>query len=494
MHRILIFATLYVLAWIAVPPLLGQSFALDVVESLSWGQEWQWGYYKHPPLAPVVLNIFYVTLGKFGPYVLSQLCIALTLVMVWRTGRRLMDADRAFLGTVLTMGVAYYNFPAIEFNHNIAQMPLWAALGYGFVAALQDGKLRQWLGLGLLAGLGMLTKYSIAVLLLTFGLFVLVRADQRKLLLRLGPWLAVGTMLLVLVPHLLWLQASEGLPFAYASARAAALASNPRAEALMFPITQLAAHLPLLAVLTWAWWRTHTLTKAQPAAAGPRLHTHNPALLLWLALVPGVIVVLLGVTLGMRLRDMWGSPMWAFSGLLVVACVPAQRLAWMRPSLLRALAVWLVLVTAFMTVYMGWGAQLRGRPARVDWPALTLAQQADRTWQQLSTCPLDTVAGDYWLTGLVSAFGASRPSVLIDGDARFSPWVDTQRLQTRGALWFWQAKPGATAPQPPEPLASLALDDLQVQEGSWQIAWPHAIADAPLQLRWRAYIPLACRR
>lgn len=493
MQRILIFAMLYALAWIAVPPLLGQSFALDVVESLSWGQEWRWGYYKHPPLAPVVLNVFYAGLGKFGPYVLSQLCIALTLWMVWCTGRRLMDAERAFLGTVLTMGVAYYNFPTIEFNHNIAQMPLWAALGYGFVAALQDGKLWQWLMLGLLAGLGMLTKYSIAVLLLTFGLFVLVRAEHRKLLLLPGPWLAVGAMLLVLAPHLLWLQASEGLPFAYASERAAAQAGNPRAEALMFPVTQLAAHLPLLAVLAWAWWRTRSVAKAQPAAAGMRLHTHSPALLLWLALAPGVIVVLLGVTLGMRLRDMWGSPMWAFSGLLIVACVPTQRLAWMRPSLLRAMAVWLVLVTVFMTVYMSWGAQLRGRAARVDWPGPALALQADRTWQQLSTCPLDTVAGDYWLAGLVSAFGPSRPSVLIDGNPRFSPWVNTQRLHARGALWFWQAKPGAAAPQPPEPLASAALDNLQVQEGTWQIAWPHAPADAPLQLQWRAYIPLACR-
>ena len=142
------FAALYFLVWVCVPPLVSHSFALDVTESLSWGQEWQWGYYKHPPLAPIVLNLFYEVFGTWGPYLLSQLCIAATLWMVWRTGCRMLDRPRALIGTVLTMGVTYYSFPTIEFNHNIAQMPLWAALVYAFLAALQDGKLWQWAVLG----------------------------------------------------------------------------------------------------------------------------------------------------------------------------------------------------------------------------------------------------------------------------------------------------------------------------------------------------------
>lgn len=487
-QRILSFALLYLLAWSVLPALLGQSFALDVVESLSWGQEWQWGYYKHPPLAPIVLNIFYEALGRFGPYVLSQLCIVLTLWMVWCTGCRLMDARRAWMGTVLTMGVAYYNFPAIEFNHNIAQMPIWAALGYLFVAALQDGKLRQWALLGVVAGLGMLTKYSMGVLLLTFGVYVLGSAQHRKLLLRPGPWLAIACMLLVLAPHLLWLQAMDGLPFVYASGRALAQDGHPRLEALGFPLTQLAAHLPVWLVLGFAWWRT----RPQASAEAFRWHTHSPQLLAVLTLLPGLIVVVLGVVLGLRLRDMWGSPMWAFSGLLVMACLPDQRLSAMQPKLLRGMALWLVLVTIFMLVYMSWGAQLRKRPGRVDWPSAVIAAQADRAWQQHSSCPLDTVAGDYWLSGLVSAYGATRPSVLIDNDPRFSPWVDSARLQQHGALWLWQAK-GDGAAQPPQPLASLPQDNAtQIYEGVWRIQWPYAPSGAPLLLHWRAYVPTVC--
>lgn len=493
LQRMLVIALIYFLAWSVLPALLGQSFALDVVESLSWGQEWQWGYYKHPPLAPIVLNIFYTCFEKFGPYVLSQLCIALTLWMVWRTGCRLMDHHRALLGTVLTMGVAYYNFPTIEFNHNIAQMPIWAALGYLFVAALQDGKLHQWAILGVVAGLALLTKYPMAILLLTFGIYIMASAQHRKLLLRPGPWLAVALMVLVFAPHMLWLKAADGLPFAYASGRTAVQGGNAHLEALEFPLTQLAAHLPLLLVLVFAWWRSRSTPLASTSVASGRWHTDSPQLLLVLALLPALIVLLLGVVLGLGLRDMWGSPMWAFSGLLIMAWLPDARLEAMKPKLLRGIAVWMLLISIFMVVYMTWGAQLRKRPGRVDWPAVAIAQKADQTWQQYSSCKLDTVAGDYWLAGLVSAYGATRPSVLIDGDARFSPWVDMARLEQKGALWIWQVKSAKTQAQPPEPLASLPVyDQMRIHEGVWQTPWPYAPQAQPLELHWRAYVPAHC--
>ncbi|MBP9940992.1 MAG: 4-amino-4-deoxy-L-arabinose transferase, partial [Comamonas sp.] len=90
---LLIAAALYVLVWSLLPPLLSQSLPLDVVESLSWGREWQWGTYKHPTLGPSVLHVFYMAFGKVGPFLLSQLCIVATLWMVWLTGCRLMSRE-----------------------------------------------------------------------------------------------------------------------------------------------------------------------------------------------------------------------------------------------------------------------------------------------------------------------------------------------------------------------------------------------------------------
>ena len=492
-RRIVAFVAVYWLTWVCVPPWLGQSFGLDVIESLSWGQEWQWGYYKHPPLAPIVLHVFYEMFGPWGPFLLSQLCIAITVCMVWCIGNRLMDRQRAWLGTVLTMGVAYYSFPTIEFNHNIAQMPLWAALAYVFVVAVQADKLWQWALAGVLAGLSLLTKYTMGLLLLTFLLYLLASTERRKLLLRPGPWLALVVMLVIIAPHVWWLKESGGLPFSYASGRAVAEGGNARLQALTFPLAQLVAHLPLLCVLGWAMWRTRQVKSERRASSAAvwTLHTTEPLLLVMLALLPVLIVTALGVVLGFRLRDMWGSAMWPLSGLLCAALLPADRVTVVQPKVLRGMAVWLTLVTIFLVVYMAWGAQLRKRPSRVDWPAVAMAQDVDQTWQSLTQCRLDTVVGDYWLVGLISAYSKFRPSVLIDDDPRFSPWVTRERLQTHGALWLWQGN--ETVSTPPEPLAGLLPSDhLQMREGVWHIAWPHDPNAPPLALHWRAYVPTAC--
>ncbi len=495
---------LYLLAWSLLPPLLQSSFALDVVESLSWGREWQWGTYKHPPLSPWLLHLFWRGFGPVGPYLLSQLCIGATLWLVWRTGLLLLTPERAGLGALLTMGVAFYTRPALEFNHNIVQMPLWAGLAWAMLAALQQGRLRHWLALGLLAGLGLLAKYSIAILLACLGLYLLLGPARRRLL-QSGPWLALLLALLLLAPHLLWLWQSDWLPMVYASQRSANSSAHPRLAALGFLFTQALSHLPLALVLLYAAWRARRVL-ARPGSAAPQgdasvpapsarrwgLHSAWPGYLLTIALAPGLLVTALGLLLGLRIRDMWGVPMWAFSGLLVLAWLPQRWLAAMRWPLLRALAVWLALATLLSLAYLGWGAQWRQRPARTDWPQAALAAQAQAQWQALSTCPLQVVAGNYWLAGLVAVPLPSQPSVLITGDARYSPWVTRQRLLQQGALWLRESNEPDSAPAPLD--AVQPGPQMQVVAGQWQTPWPHDRSAAPLTLHWRAYVPSHCRR
>lgn len=493
-RRLWLFALTYMLLWSLVPPLLGTSPPLDVVESINWGHEWQWGYYKHPPLAPWLLYVFFRVFGRIGPFLLSQLSIAATLILVWCTGRRLMSPGRALLGAALTMGVAFYTQPALEFNHNIAQMPVWPALAWLFLAALQDGRQRQWLALGLVAGLGLLTKYTVLVFLACLGLYLLLTPARRRLCQR-GPWLALGVALLVLLPHLLWLWHTGWLPLTYAEGRAMQVVGhNARASVLGFMLTQGLVHLPLglivLAAIAWRPQRSHA------AAAGGRWHLHarHPGYLWAIALGPGLLLVAAALVLDLRLHDMWGSPMWAFSGLWVAAALPERWLPWLRPRLWAGLAAWLLLATALSAAFLAWDGPWRHRPARTDWPAQALAQQARQSWEEVSSCPLEVVAGGYWLAGLVALGQPHQPS-LLDNDARFSPWVTSRRLRQQGALWLWQDEGDDVSP--PNLLAAVAAapdSGLHVRSGRWQLAWPRMPELAPLVVHWRAYVPAACIR
>ena len=126
------------------------------MEGIYWGHEWQWGYYKHPPLSSWLLYVFFRCFGALGPYLLGQLCVALALWLTWRLGRRVLEPPQAALGSALLLAVFYYTLPSLEFNHNLAQLPVWAGFLWAFHVALTQRNPSFWLLLGTLAGLGLI--------------------------------------------------------------------------------------------------------------------------------------------------------------------------------------------------------------------------------------------------------------------------------------------------------------------------------------------------
>src|ERR1700683_2990562 len=91
LRALLLFAGTQILIWTLVPWALGMSLPLDVVsDGLSWGHEWQWGYYKHPPLPSWTVELFFDGLGDLGPFLLSQIAIAATYGFVFFLGREIM--------------------------------------------------------------------------------------------------------------------------------------------------------------------------------------------------------------------------------------------------------------------------------------------------------------------------------------------------------------------------------------------------------------------
>lgn len=479
-NHILAALAAYFALWILLPPLLSASYPLDVVEGIYWGRELAWGYYKHPPLSSWLLYAFVRVFGVWGPYLLSQLSVALTLWLVYRLGRAVLGQERALLGTLLLLGVFYYTWPSLEFNHNIAQLPVWAALIGSLYRALRRDRLRDWLLFGVLAGAGMLVKYSVAILLASAVLYSLW-TRQRRLWLTPRPWLALAVAALVFAPHVYWLWMHEWLPFSYAQQRAAEAGGDGggRWAALGFMGTQLVNHAPLLLVLLGSrCWRFRL-----PAA------DEGWRFLVFMGLGPALLVTALGLVMGTGLRDMWGMPMWNVSGLLVAGLIPAEGLARLYPRLLRGMAVWLALVTLLMAGYVQWGGQWRNRPSRMDWPQTALAQQAQTLWAAHSRCALDSVSGDYWLAGLAATAQPQLPSVMIEGNAAYSPWMSVGRLARHGTLVVFED--GDTT-QLPLLSAARAQGGLREYAGTWSLPWQKVPKRDSLTVQWRLFVPEQC--
>ena len=481
----------YVLAWTLLPALLSPSLPLDVVEGIAWGQAWQWGYFKHPPLPAWLLVASFQLLGRFGPYLLGQLAVLLALFYVHRLARVLLGPERAGLAALLLYAVYYYTWPTLEFNHNMAQLPAWAALAWHahqVTYGAPGRQLRHWLWLGAWAGLGLLAKYSTAVLLLCLAASLLWH--DARVLRRPGPWLALAVAGLVLAPHVLWLVRHGGMPFEYFAARAGGGPRPDHASGLEVLAVQLLAHAPLLAIALacglrpWPWrWRWN-LAVAEPA---------QRRWLLAVALAPALLVAAGGSLLGARLHPMWGTPMWNLSAVLLLAGVAPEGLARRRAALGRALALWMALMTLAMAGYLGWSWQGRAQPTRMDWPAQALGAQAQRQWQQLARCPLRVVAGSIWEAGLVAEGVRPMAAVLVDADPRLSPSITPERLRREGALLVWHVGDYDGAPAAPV-LDQAPPGSWRVSQGEWRIPWPRHGGGAPLHIAWRAYVPPACQR
>lgn len=475
---LLIIAQLVV--WTVLPWLLARSLPLDVVsDGLAWGHEWQWGYYKHPPLTSWTVEAFFDAFGDIGTFLLSQVCIAATYVFVFLLGREIMGIRRAAVGTLLLVGVYYFSIPTPEFNHNVAQMPMWAAACLCYFRVWKTGKMRWWLALGAVAGLGLLTKYSIAVLLFVIIVHFAKVKGSKPALFSAGAWLASAVCLLIVSWHVLWLFESGFPTLHYAAARAGA--TSAVRDRFIAPVKFVAAQgIDIAPALLLA--RISGLRAAKPAShCNPELH-----FLLWMTLGPPAVTVLGSLATGMGVRDMWGAPMWNLIGL-IVALGAAENWKRVKPNWLGAGAVVLsgIALAAFVlsNVLI---PQRENRPSRIQWPDRALAQTFGAVWRQQVHTPLRIVAADGWLGGLVAMRSVPRPSVWIDADFRKAPWITPALAASDGALVLWRIRPGQT-----EPKAFSALKGLRIL-GRKTFGWPETPHALPLVIGY-AVLPPATR-
>ncbi len=459
--------------WTLLPDLLHHSLPLDVTgDIVGWGHEWQWGYYKHPPLPSWLGEIAFRLLGDFGPFLFSQLFVCATFLFVFRLGRRMMPPERAFAGTALLVGVYYFSLPTPEFNHNIAQLPFFAAAAYAYFDALQTRRLRAWLLLGLALGLGMLCKYEIAVLGLAIVLHAATSRHTRPLFASIGPYAAVLVCLIVFAPHLFWLVQHDFPTLKFAASRAQPLTALGRVVSpLRFLASQLLDIAPALLMAAFAG----VLSRASLHRL-VRPGDETLRFLLWLGLGPILICVALPVVSGMGLRDEWGTQMWDLIGLVIV--YPAGPL-WQRVSmkrLVRAVVALFVLLPVAYALASTYVPRWQGRHPRTQWPDRLMAARFAELWHERTGKPLKIVAGDNWLAGLIALRSRPRLSLFTDGEYSEARWITPKRLNRDGALVVWQEAWGH--PAPAEKLPGLKV------EGTEAFPWPDNPKAPPLRIGW----------
>ncbi|HEY1364560.1 MAG TPA: glycosyltransferase family 39 protein [Xanthobacteraceae bacterium] len=430
------FLALHLVVWAALPTLLYPNLPLDLIEALTYGREWQLGYDKLPPLPWWMVEIAYRLLGVDAAYyVLAQLAVVSAFVLIWLLARRLVGPLRALAAVLIIDGLHYFHYTAAKFNHDVIQLPFWALAGYAFHASLRRGHRLDWMLLGFAVGAALWAKYFVVVLAVPLALFLLFDRAARPRLATPGPWLAAAVALLVMAPHLAWLERNDFLPLGYAEARA--LPARGLLDHLLHPAAfvagQLLFLLPALLIAAAVMWPR---SKAPAAAAADAFDRRIVALL---AFGPAAATIGLSALTGRGTIAMWGYPLWLFLGLWIVLALDA---AFDAGRLRRLLVAWAGVSLAFAAAFVANYSvlpRLDHRHRAVFFPGEALADELDRRFRAATGAPLRYVIGSMWEGGNVAHYARGQPQVLIDGNPRRAPWIDLGDLRSKGAVVVWTA-------------------------------------------------------
>lgn len=212
---------LYCLVHFLVRLLLSQNYTLDESEQILFGQSLEWGYrFRHPPL---ITWLTWGTLTATGQsrvaFFLLKYVLMFTGFLAYFQAARLVIRDEklagfAVFGLLTTVVIGY--MPHVDLMHTVALTSLLAAYLWADALVISRGRWLDYILLGVIAGLGILSKYIFVVLpiAMAVGTAFVPRFRAR---LRVGPLLvALVIALAIVAPYAWWAKTHEYSLFALA--------------------------------------------------------------------------------------------------------------------------------------------------------------------------------------------------------------------------------------------------------------------------------------
>jgi 4-amino-4-deoxy-L-arabinose transferase-like glycosyltransferase len=353
------FAAAHAVLWtfILINLKAAQDVHMDVAEAFAWGQKFQLGYGKHPPLAGWVAGLWFriFPVADWATYALAMTTLGCGLVICWLIALRVVDRRRAFFTVVMLALYPIFNFKGFKYNPDLLQLVTLPLLVLAYLHAFEKRSLRSGLWLGLAGALALMTKYWVLTMIGAIGLAALIHPDRWLFLRSPAPWLAIVTLVAVMIPHLVWLKEVDFVPLIYAGD---VYGLSNRAQSLQLVLGYISHNLALLAVpivlaaLALAWPSRRVSLVRQPSSlfkrassdAAKRSVNTSQALNIWLI----QIVVAFGPPLGglfftVYMKTDWGISLFFLTPLALVA-IPSLRLQ--KIALFRLAAIWLTLTLA----------------------------------------------------------------------------------------------------------------------------------------------------
>lgn len=474
------------LAHVAVRVAISPALKWDEAEQMLWSQQLALGYGAQPPL---YTWLQWGVNRLVGPSVLAlsllkHALLALTYALMWLAGRELLAPRGAWWASASMMLLPTLGWYSVrDHTHTVLVTAMACGAWWLLLRIVRQPRPREFAALGLVCGLGMLAKYSFALVAGAMLLAALSEPQARRALLSRGWWWAPLVGLLVVLPHLGWL-------LSHLSEATAGTLSKMEIDAARGPLKGarhllqgVAGTLLLFALFAlWAfggaWWRS----PRQPALPWAQRVFGRYLLLVLVALLG---MVLAGVT---EFKGRWLLPLLCVVPLAAFAARPELQ-QHPRGARYTGAIVAMALLILLAAGLRPWFSGLRGEVDELNHPAAELGVALSAAGYD-GRSPI--IAADHMMAGLLRTRfpHATVGSCTVKDDA-LSDCVAALVARARAAGQGWllvsrtdRLEPDwwalATARLPARPVRSIELPLRMVRDGTppahyqylWQPAMP----------------------
>ncbi len=483
---LLAYAAAHVVVRVAISPAL----KWDEAEQMLWSQQLALGYGAQPPFYTWLQWAVNALLGPsvLALSVLKHALLTLTYVFMWLAGRELLGPRGAWWAAASMMLLPPLGWYSVrDQTHTILVTAMTCAAWWLLLRLVRRPRAADFAWLGLVCGIGLLAKYSFALVAAAMLLAAWSVPQTRRALLARGWWWAPLVGAVVVLPHASWLLSHLGEATTETLGKMQIAPGRGFGKGLLSLLDGVVGTLLLWALVAlWAfrgaWWRR----PLAPAAAWA-----HQLLLRYLALVLlalAAMVLFAGVG---NFKGRWVLPLLCVVPLAAFVARPELQQHPRAPRYTAAVLV-LALVILLAAAVRPWFSGLRGEVDELNHPAAELGaalRQAGYDGQGL------IVASDHMMAGLLrtrfphamvaSCTGAGGEVAACvaahaaEAQRRGQGWLLVSRADRIEPGWWESAQAGLPQARP----KSIRLPFHMVRDGMapahYQYSWHPAAEIAP---------------
>ena len=249
------------------------------------------------------------------------------------------------------------------------------------------------------AAFGFLSKYLFVYLLASIDLlFIYLIFIKKERKFDFKYLITLEVFLIVLVPHLIWLNNNEFITITYGLARTG-LEQSSLIDHIKFPLIFLIKQVGLLIPFLILVWLLVKKIKFKFDLKDKRL-----LFLLAINILPILLMFLTSVVTGSKIRTMWMTPFYLFFGTLFIYVFQSQiNIKKLKPFMIGF--IFLFFLSPILYAYVS----ISKDDKRTDYPGKEIAIKTQYAWDQQFKSKINVVYGNEWNAGNLSYHLKSRP-------------------------------------------------------------------------------------